>query len=270
MYSQLLTILLLCLTCNGYEDDDLRQALGGGLSQGMDDLMESLGQAIDGLVDMAEGKSFECVYKCENGKKAKPNPDHVPKSNGCGSFGIEFDTGNLPLMTACCDTHDYCYDTCNRGKEECDKGFQQCLLNMCSKMIDDLNKEEQEGCQATAEIMYRGTIALGCTPYKKAQKNACDCGNDMGLEHKTGDHKNKSGTKKPKTTEEKIINTDDQSGQTGDHKNKPDSKKSKNTEEKIIDTNDQSNNQQKSKTQDTKKNKDNKAKQKTSRESGEL
>lgn len=113
--------------------------------------------------------------------------------------------------------------------------------------------------------MYRGTIALGCTPYKKAQKNACDCGNDMGL-----DHKNKSGTKKPKTTEEKIINTDDQSGQTGDHKNKPDSKKSKNTEEKIIDTNDQSNNQKKSKTQDTKKNKDNKAKQKTSRESGEL
>ena len=67
MYSQLLTILLLCLTCNGYEDDDLRQALGGGLSQGMDDLMESLGQAIDGLVDMAEGKSVECVYKCENG-----------------------------------------------------------------------------------------------------------------------------------------------------------------------------------------------------------
>jgi hypothetical protein len=33
----------------------------------MDDLMESLGQAIDGLVDMAEGKSVECVYKCENG-----------------------------------------------------------------------------------------------------------------------------------------------------------------------------------------------------------
>jgi hypothetical protein len=29
--------------------------------------MESLGQAIDGLVDMAEGKSVECVYKCENG-----------------------------------------------------------------------------------------------------------------------------------------------------------------------------------------------------------
>ena len=67
MYCQLLTILLLCLTCNGYEDDDLQQALGGGLSQGMDDLMESLGQAIDGLVDMAEGKSVECVYKCENG-----------------------------------------------------------------------------------------------------------------------------------------------------------------------------------------------------------
>jgi hypothetical protein len=48
--------------------------------------------------------------------------------------------------------------------------------------------------------MYRGTIALGCTPYKKSQKNACDCDNDMGLEHKTGDHKNKSGTKKPKNT----------------------------------------------------------------------
>ena len=49
------------------------------------------------------------------------------------------------MMTACCDTHDYCYDTCNRGKEECDKDLQQCLLNMCSKMTDDLNMEEQEG-----------------------------------------------------------------------------------------------------------------------------
>ena len=119
--------------------------------------------------------------------------------------------------------------------------------------------------------MYRGTIALGCTPYKKSQKNACDCDNDMGLEHKTGDHKNKSGTKKPKNSEEKIIDIDDQSSRTGDHKNKHGTKKSKNTEEKIIDTNDQSNNPKKSKTQDTKKNnKDSKSKQKTSRESGDL
>jgi hypothetical protein len=70
----------------------------------------------------------------------------------------------------------------------------------------------------------------------------------MGLEHKTGDHKNKSGTKKPKNTEEKIIDINDQSSRTGDHKNKHGTKKSKNTEEKIIDTNDQSNNPKKSKT----------------------
>ena len=28
-------------------------------------------------------------YYYFSGKKAKPNPNHVPKSNGCGSFGIE-------------------------------------------------------------------------------------------------------------------------------------------------------------------------------------
>lgn len=36
------------------------------------------------------------------GKKAKPNPNHVPKSNGCGTFGIEVCT---LYMFLCFSTH---------------------------------------------------------------------------------------------------------------------------------------------------------------------
>ena len=31
------------------------------------------------------------------------------------------------------------------------------------------------GCKSTADIMYAGTMALGCKPYKDAQKDACMC-----------------------------------------------------------------------------------------------
>lgn len=31
------------------------------------------------------------------------------------------------------------------------------------------------GCKKMADIMYAGTMALGCKPYRDSQKNACEC-----------------------------------------------------------------------------------------------
>ncbi|CAC5409284.1 PLA2G [Mytilus coruscus] len=258
MYAQILTVSILCLSCYCYEEDALKQALGGGLTEGLEDLMTSFGEAIDGLADLAEGKTIECKYKCRNGVKAKPHPNHKPTSNGCGSFGIEFDTGNLPQMTECCDTHDICYDTCNTDKEKCDKDFRQCLMKMCDKLGDDLNKEEAEGCEATAEIMYRGTLALGCTPFKKAQKNACLCTDQISLDHKTAE--NKSGTKNHKDDKKPNDKTAKQQ------------KKSDNIQKSKVSQQQKNSNENSEQKYSAKKNdkKQEKVKPKTSRESGDL
>lgn len=72
MIRVLLTFPLLFLFCLGFDDSyegDFKEALGGGLSDGLSELMSSFGEAIDGLAELAEGKAFECKYKCEKGKK---------------------------------------------------------------------------------------------------------------------------------------------------------------------------------------------------------
>ena len=38
-----------------------------------------------------------------------------------------------------------------------------------------LPKEQLDGCQTSADLMYSGTLALGCAAYKEAQRHACHC-----------------------------------------------------------------------------------------------
>lgn len=63
----------------------------------------------------------------------KPNRNHVPKADGCGSLGLKIDSEYLPVgeMTKCCNDHDICYDTCNKNKEACDIEFKRCLYKYC-------------------------------------------------------------------------------------------------------------------------------------------
>lgn len=88
-----------------------------------------------------------CVFKCPGGKNSivpllqlytllfqfndfffhqsnkwtdvapKPNRYYQPSSNGCGSLGLNINTEYLPAieMENCCNAHDICYDTCNKG-----------------------------------------------------------------------------------------------------------------------------------------------------------
>ena len=119
--------------------------------------------------------SDDCLYKCGNGAKPVPRKGHVPKTNGCGSFGLTLDTSALPEMTKCCDKHDYCYDTCNADRGKCDDDFKQCLDNMCDKLRPSITRNQYEGCKETATLIYGGTTALGCSPFLSAQEKACDC-----------------------------------------------------------------------------------------------
>lgn len=144
----------------------------------IDDMIEKLDDdsvfddVLNTVDDLSKG---DCKYGCKKGAKPVPREGHVPKSNGCGSFGIQLDTSALPQMTKCCDAHDHCYDTCNKDRDQCDNDFKKCLDDMCEKLKPDITKNQYEGCKETANLIYGGTTALGCAPYLTAQEKACQC-----------------------------------------------------------------------------------------------
>lgn len=127
------------------------------------------------VIDAAADDS--CVFTCPNGAPPKPNKNHKPESNGCGSFGLEkvyqefFAT---PQITACCDVHDICYDTCNSDKEKCDLEFKRCLYKYCDS-FESSSTKVVNACRTTAKLCFSGTTTLGCKSYIEAQKNACYC-----------------------------------------------------------------------------------------------
>ncbi|XP_043484520.1 group XIIA secretory phospholipase A2 [Leptopilina heterotoma] len=132
-----------------------------------------------------------CVFQCPTGISSVPDKNHVPKSDGCGSLGIEINQEYLPLaeMTKCCDSHDICYDTCNLDKEKCDLDFKRCLYKYCDG-YDSTGVSIVNACKAAAKMLYTGTTTLGCKSYMDAQKNACYCGDNSKW--------SKNSRKKPK------------------------------------------------------------------------
>ena len=50
-------------------------------------------------------------------------------------------------MTSCCDKHDFCYDTCNNKRKDCDDKFKKCVTKACKKHKDKglFTNEEYEG-----------------------------------------------------------------------------------------------------------------------------
>ncbi|XP_012274159.1 group XIIA secretory phospholipase A2 [Orussus abietinus] len=128
-----------------------------------------------------------CVFQCPTGISPKPDWNHRPRSDGCGSLGIQINQEYLPLaeMTKCCDAHDICYDTCNSDKEKCDLEFKRCLYKYCEGYVDT-GVTIVNTCKAAAKVLFAGTTALGCKSFIDAQKQACFCG------------EKKNGQRKPK------------------------------------------------------------------------
>ncbi|XP_061169064.1 group XIIA secretory phospholipase A2-like [Saccostrea echinata] len=191
----------------GNSRDLLDEMLQDGEAGNMEGMFDKVGDMLGELVDSLDTINSPCKFKCPNGVIPKERKNHIRSSNGCGTFGIEIDTSSVPLMTSCCDDHDFCYDKCNNDKEKCDNDFKTCLLNMCKKMKNGLKSDEYEGCKATAELMFTGTNMLGCNSYKEAQAKACDCGNidqDTLKEDKVQANTGKSTL----THERKIVNAE--------------------------------------------------------------
>lgn len=126
-----------------------------------------------------------CVYRCPGDSIPKPDWNHKPQSNGCGSLGIEINQEYLPLaeMTKCCDQHDICYDTCNSDKEKCDLEFKRCLYKYCDG-YQNSGVTIVNTCKAAAKMLFTGTTALGCKSYIDAQKEACYCGDKWNQKKK--------------------------------------------------------------------------------------
>ena len=66
---------------------------------------------------------------------------------------------------------------CNNDRNQCDDEFKSCLEYECFKtgVGNQFPKEQLDACQTSADLMYSGTLALGCAAYKEAQRNACHC-----------------------------------------------------------------------------------------------
>jgi len=122
----------------------------------------------------------DCYYECEKGAVKEAREGHIYTSNGCGSLDLIFDDSNESLIyvekefSECCNTHDYCYDTCGEDKDFCDVKFRKCLYKVCrgekhKKFLD--NKK----CKLKAKLFYMAVVGVGCQPYREAQKNACVC-----------------------------------------------------------------------------------------------
>ncbi|KAG0726281.1 Group XIIA secretory phospholipase A2 [Chionoecetes opilio] len=119
----------------------------------------------------------DCIYKCPKNRIPVRNLDHVPQSNGCGSLGVFFEKEDLPRveMVDCCNAHDVCYDTCGSDKEDCDREFKRCLYRTCDLNVKEVNILTEKKCKGGAKLLYTATMALGCTAYKEAQRQACSC-----------------------------------------------------------------------------------------------
>jgi secretory phospholipase A2 len=125
-----------------------------------------------------EGKELEgevaeqmaCLFQCKVGSPVQ-NPDHKPSFNGCGSYGIHIDFNRCAYLTACCNAHDLCYDTCLTSRDECDNSFRECNSNP----VQFLDKDTKGLCTATGEAMYFAVRLAGCSAFKNAQANACIC-----------------------------------------------------------------------------------------------
>lgn len=117
------------------------------------------------------------IEDCPSGAARQPNPDFIPESNGCGSFGVQWKKELLPDegLEDCCNSHDYCYDVCGADRDICDLEFKTCLYSVCRSRKDQWTVNELKACKVAAKLMYTATQAFGCKAYQDAQKKSCHC-----------------------------------------------------------------------------------------------
>jgi len=137
-------------------------------------------KALQSLTD-EDSAEAGCQFQCPSNDRGVPGhpyrrPDHVPASNGCGSYGIKFESADFPGITPCCNVHDRCYDECGNARKDCDETFQTCLEKACRASAVPGNAAVSSGeCIAIKNVLILAVVSAGCDAYLQAQKNACVC-----------------------------------------------------------------------------------------------
>lgn len=134
------------------------------------------------------------------------NKFYQPSSDGCGSLGLKINKDYLPAveMENCCNSHDICYDTCNKDKELCDLDFKRCLYNYCeSHEKTAVGSIVAKGCKAAAKMLFTGTLTLGCRSFLDSQERACYCAAQANAEPNNGFKKKQKYYKTDSETRQK-------------------------------------------------------------------
>lgn len=154
----------------------LKQYFHSGL-EGLAKLAETI-ETVEQFVDATIDEDCE-PFTCPPGQYRVSDPNFIPYSNGCGSFGLQqqWKEEKLPHreLEQCCHNHDLCYDECGTDKDICDLQFKKCLYKVCSNNKEELSPLFLKACKGTAKLMYTGTLALGCKAFQDAQNQACTC-----------------------------------------------------------------------------------------------
>ncbi len=108
----------------------------------------------------------------------RPDNAHIPSSNGCGPPGLRwYLVPNKPFgidVLPCCDTHDFCYDTCDLGSRlDCDDGFCNCLFAICVQY--PAHSWDWVMCRETAKEYCEWVRLAGAGNFCPAQRSACIC-----------------------------------------------------------------------------------------------
>lgn len=145
-----------------------------GLNSLLGSILNLLGSTLDQLIQVlaALNPDLNCGKICLTGHPV-PRAGYQSSSDGCGSQGAKVPVELCPYMTACCDVHDICYDTCGASQKVCDDKLYACLSDNTS--LSQLTPDNKLECQTEAALMYLGVRLLGCEPFFKSQNSSCDC-----------------------------------------------------------------------------------------------
>jgi len=125
---------------------------------------------LEGEDDVDIGPNAVCEFLCKVGRP-ESRPGYKPSTNGCGSYGVNVDFRLCSYLTTCCNSHDICYGTCKKSRDQCDDSFRDCTQRPPSS----LNAAAKLTCKVAGQAMYGIVRVAGCPAFKSSQDEACIC-----------------------------------------------------------------------------------------------
>lgn len=103
------------------------------------------------------------------------DPNNTATSNGCSAplIGDNPPGAGISFKSAC-DAHDFCYETCNEPKADCDTRLRGDILNLCATAYPN-SFVQRQACNAWADIFYVAVSVGGESNYEAAQEADCIC-----------------------------------------------------------------------------------------------